>query len=297
MGRLARLLALTCGRYAIQPQEIEPRLRMLCRQVDDIQIAFAMNDSQDRLDVPIGVVHDVPSVLERWFPADGARRAILWHREVSEISATTLSLTPGESAILVLVPIQEQPTAAPAHRPTARELVLTEPVVIGYCTEPREVRVIAEHEVRDGGPTIRANPATELPARFGSWESLGILDFSGIISYRFTVSVAEQYLDDDVFLDLGEVGHSAIVAINGEELPALLWHPYAVEVSEYLQEDDNEIVVTVHNTFANQVASDRVVDEATRSGWLNSYYTRALPMMRETLQSGLIGPVRLLVRP
>jgi hypothetical protein len=52
----------------------------------------------------------------------------------------------------------------------------------------------------------------------------------------------------------------------------------------------------VSNTLANQVASDAVVAEARERGWFNAYYERALPMMAETLRSGLMGPVRLYIR-
>jgi hypothetical protein len=57
------------------------------------------------------------------------------------------------------------------------------------------------------------------------------------------------------------------------------------------------VIVVVTNTLGNQVAAPATVAEARGSGWFNGYYERALPMMEETLRSGLMGPVRLCVKP
>ena len=53
--------------------------------------------------------------------------------------------------------------------------------------------------------------------------------------------------------------------------------------------------VSVGNTLANQACEQTVIDEARERGWCNAYLERAMPMMREELRSGLVGPVRVMV--
>lgn len=294
IGRLARVLALRVGRFSLQAAGVEPDLRMMVRDLDPLQVAFAMNESQEPLEVTMEVVSELPSLLERWYPVDGAAHLLAVHEEVSEITRTRLRLRPGESAILVLVPKAEAPEATSELEPKPRHPVLE--VILEALDEPDSISIVEQYELTGGDVRVTRNPSVKPPTHLGTWGDFELGEFCGTIAYEYSFTVAAEYLGEEVFLDLGEVCYAARVVLNGTELAPCLWRPYVLEVGHQLREHDNLLRVEVSNTLANQVASPLAVEEAQRKGWFNTYYERSLPMMRESLRSGLIGPVRLYMR-
>lgn len=296
VSRLARLLAVLVGRYSVQPADIVSDLRLSVRDLDDAQVSFLLNEGAEVAAFELDIVAGTPSYLEQWDAADGTRHLIAVHDEVSETTRVVVQLRPAESALLVLSPQQHEPPAdrAPIVRPP-RPL---QNVVIDSLEEPLGVSIVREFRVHEGDVQVVTGAAAEreLPARLGTWDLLGLSEFSGTVRYDFTFPVAPDYLAEEVFLDLGEVFHAAKVHVNGVRLPACLWRPHVLEVSRHLKEHDNSLQVLVTNTLANQVCREEVVRRARERGWFNTYFERALPMMQESLPSGLVGPVRLYVR-
>jgi hypothetical protein len=290
VGRLGRLMALRTGRFGIQPSGVIPHLRMTVRDLAPMQVALLMNDGSEPLTFELDVISDRPGLLERWDPADGKTLLLALHREVSEMTRVRMHLRGNESALVVLRPAEEETTLRAAAVAPGGSIVLAD------LHTPDSVEVVASYEIVDGDLTVTQSPRfAQVPCRLGEWGELGLADLSGAIAYEFGFVVAEEYLSAEVMLDLGEVCYAARVLLNEEELPSCLWPPYAVDVSGLLVAGANRLRITVANTMANQAASERVVAEARSRGWFNGYYERALPMMQETLRSGLIGPVRLLL--
>lgn len=295
IGRLARLLALKVGRFSIQPDGVVPDLRMIVRDLDPLQVAFVTNESSEPLEFALNIVHDSPALLERWHPVDGETRVLAVHQQVSELTRVPMRLRPGGSALLVLSPLRTVPpekAASVVVRP--RHPVIE--VVIERLEEPDAIRVVEELRVREGTVQSLVPPPTPAPRRLGAWDDMDMADFTGSVAYEFHFSVAAEYLRDEVFLDLGQVGVCAALQLNGVQLPPRLWHPYTLEVSRWLVEHENSLTVTVTNTLANQMTSEPVVAEARQNGWYNVYYDKALPMMQRRGPSGLMGPIRLYVR-
>ena len=296
VGRLARLLAVLVGRYSVQPADIVPDLRLSVRDIHDAQVSLLMNEGAEAVAFELDVIADTPSYLELWDAADGKRHLIAVHEEVSEATRVVVQLRPAESALLVLSPQRHEPPGDRARIVRPRRPLQN--VVIDSLDEPTSVRILREFRIHEGEVQVVAGPAAErqLPARLGTWDLLGLSEFSGTVRYEFTFRVAGDYLAEEVFLDLGEVFHAAEAHVNGVRLPACLWRPHVLEVTRYLKEHDNSLQVLVTNTLANQVCREETVREARDRGWFNTYFERALPMMRESLPSGLVGPVRLYVR-
>jgi len=293
--RLARLLALRAGHYGLQLAEERPRLRLAVREMADVQVGFLMNEDAGDVEFELEVVKDRPSLLEQWDPSTGGIRLLAAHTEVSEITRVRLQLRAGESCLLVLSPIDELDEGAQVGEPERHNM--HEQTVIDSLDQPTKVTVEAIYRI-EGGDVEVLEPEVEAPqppAQLGPWEDLGLDSFSGTVGYEFSFAVAADYLEQPVFLDLGEVCYSAWVYLNGEQLPPLLWRPHVIEVSRFLRGGDNHLRVVVTNTLANQACSEAVVEQAKQAGWLNTYYDRALPMMRQSLRSGLIGPVKLYV--
>ena len=97
-------------------------------------------------------------------------------------------------------------------------------------------------------------------------------DFSGKMKYETTFSVTGSRR---LRLDLGRVGETARVYVNGKLVGDRVTAPYSYDITDYVREGENELVVIVSNTLAN-----RVKDHF-------STYMQIPP-------SGLLGPVKLL---
>jgi hypothetical protein len=100
-------------------------------------------------------------------------------------------------------------------------------------------------------------------------------------------------------LDLGQVLYSAHVWVNGHDLGARAWRPFTWDVTGALQPGNNQIVVEVRNTPANELSGDPVrLAQVTALGWLQgSYYSTYGKFDAEMVPSGLIGPVQIEAQP
>lgn len=124
------------------------------------------------------------------------------------------------------------------------------------------------------GPlTVRCAPVEQSP---GSWTRQGLWWYSGRGLYRkrFALPLMEG---PRVFLNLGDVRECAEVWVNGELAGVRLWPPYRVDITRFLHEESNEVVVVTANLLANRFAWDAWGSRGTG----------------RTLDSGLLGPVTL----
>lgn len=121
----------------------------------------------------------------------------------------------------------------------------------------------------DGSWTTRIGGGAPAQRLLGSWTDVAPRH-SGSATYERAVTVPRGWLGDGVRveLDLGAVHDIAEVEVNGVRLPALLWSPHRLDVTDALAEGANHVRVTVTNTQENARGA-------------------------RTLPSGLLGPVRL----
>ncbi len=103
-----------------------------------------------------------------------------------------------------------------------------------------------------------------------------IPDFAGNARYSFTLDVAEDDLGNPVALDLGRVGQTARLFVNGTYAGIRIAPPYRFEVGDLLHAGANAIVVETADTLARKVR-DRF-----------SFFMQLPP-------SGLLGPLRMLL--
>lgn len=98
-------------------------------------------------------------------------------------------------------------------------------------------------------------------------------DFSGLMRYTFTLNLED--IPAECALDLGRVGQTAKVTVNGTEVGIRLTVPYTYPVSGLLRKGENTITVEVANTLVGKV---------------RDYFSFFMPIH----PSGLMGPVKLL---
>ena len=98
-------------------------------------------------------------------------------------------------------------------------------------------------------------------------------DKSGTIRYKKSL-IFKQTEGSRVFLDMGEVYETAEVFVNGQNAGVCICSPYRIEITDYLKDGNNELIIDVTNTLGNENKE------------FMSQYTPIEPF-------GLIGPVLL----
>jgi hypothetical protein len=114
--------------------------------------------------------------------------------------------------------------------------------------------------------------------------------FSGTMIYTtsFMLSAAKK---EEVYLDLGKIGHMAKVWLNGQYIGGVWTAPFRIKLTPVLRSGKNELRIEVVNNWANRLIGDKIVADANRET-----RTRINPYKENSaLQpAGLIGPVKLL---
>ncbi len=78
----------------------------------------------------------------------------------------------------------------------------------------------------------------------------GVSNFSGDIRYEFTLNVEKA---DRCVLSLGSVGGAVRLEVNGKNAGTGIVPPFDFEITEYVQEGENKVTVTVSNHLAYQM--------------------------------------------
>ncbi len=162
--------------------------------------------------------------------------------------AISIDLQPGQSEIIVF--------GGDAGLPKAEE--------------PGEAKVIEPHfkiEIAESDDLTDFKPYCESDKLFNINAADKLIDFSGKIRYTFEIEAE----DDRIILDLGNVGMTARLWLNGEYQGIRISKPYAFELKG-LKQGRNEIVVEVANTLAQKV---------------HDYFSRFMQIP----PAGLLGPI------
>jgi hypothetical protein len=132
----------------------------------------------------------------------------------------------------------------------------------------------------------------------GRWEDLGLASYSGMGRYRRTVEVPDLAPGDRVVLELGDVGVSAAVRVNGTRVGVAFSRPFEVDVTDAVDPGENEVEVEVANTLANHFAAEtpaRYVRESPLTGAGGENAELLANAATDRTVSGLLGPVALRV--
>jgi hypothetical protein len=117
--------------------------------------------------------------------------------------------------------------------------------------------------------------------------------FSGTAVYKKTFPVsALPSPGSKTFLDLGTVGHSAKVRLNGKDLGVVWSNPWRVDITNALKLGDNELEIEVVNSWPNRLIGDTKLPKEQRRTRTNiTQYEK--PESQTLVPSGLLGPVNL----
>lgn len=170
----------------------------------------------------------------------------------------SVRLEPGESGILIFGGFSDSEWSG------ARE-----PFRAG---EKRELDLLWDIDVLEQGIENDYRPYRKSSKLFNITGKHGMLGFSGKMRYRAGFSLSLR--PGRVMLDLGAVGMTASLTLNGQDLGQRVCAPYRWDVSGVIQDGENTIEVTVCNTLTQR---------------LHDGYSEYMPIP----PSGLLGPVEI----
>ena len=176
--------------------------------------------------------------------------------DATEDGAVAIDLLPGQSEILVFGDSAGLPPA-PRHG------------------EPAEIHPTFEISVADGDDLSSFRPYAVTDALFNLAAPDRIPDFAGKARYAFTLDVADGEAGSALALDLGRVGQTARLRVNGQDAGIRVAPPYRFEIGALLRAGENRLVVETAETLARK-ERDRF-----------SLFMQIPP-------AGLLGPVRVL---
>ncbi|MCW0482389.1 glycosyl hydrolase [Gaoshiqia sediminis] len=148
-------------------------------------------------------------------------------------------------------------------------------------------------------------------------EDFGVRHFSGTCTYQKKLMLDSVLFSEGrrFFLDLGRVEVIARVFLNGREVSLLWKEPFVADITDFVNEGENELQVEITNLWANRLIGDEhlpVENEYSKDRFifkLPDWYVNNQPkpgkritfsvwhnLEKEDplLESGLLGPVKLI---
>ena len=172
---------------------------------------------------------------------DGAVMLDLLNDDISAVKTSCgklhLALAPYQSVIVVF---DSEPAGVPGKKEwtAAGAADLTFKIETAPYTDMTDYTVFAENVRADALPNItdiRCNP-----------------EFSGRIRYTCTFDRADV-TDDADGIDLGTVGQTSHLYLNGQDLGVRVCPPYRYDLTGALRSGANELVIEVSNTLAGAI--------------------------------------------
>jgi hypothetical protein len=84
-----------------------------------------------------------------------------------------------------------------------------------------------------------------------SWTKTGLAQFSGTAIYEKSFTVPVTYQGKRIWLDLGRVSSVAEVYVNDKVAGTLVWSPYRLDITDFVNPGENRLKIRVTNTEAN----------------------------------------------
>ncbi|MCF7731466.1 MAG: hypothetical protein K9N23_07255 [Akkermansiaceae bacterium] len=142
------------------------------------------------------------------------------------------------------------------------------------------------------------------PVRFDTltdWlkhENPGIRYYSGKAVYRTTFEIADDLANKPLALELGMVKDVGIarVTLNGTDLGIVWRSPFRVDLGKVVKPGENTLEVMVVNSWHNRLIGDRDLPADKRLTMTNITVVESGKRKWQAEPSGLLGPVRIMIR-
>ena len=151
------------------------------------------------------------------------------------------------------------------HKPDGSQVVIKIEYKEGYCGGAAIPQYIRQ-KCRNGETNL------------GDWSEIdGLKSYSGGAWYRKSITLDSSDVKNKIEIDLGDLVSSAELFVNGRSSGIKVSPPWTFNISEHAIAGDNQIEILIYNTLANN-------------------YTAIPTRYQGSLRSGLIGPVRIIVK-
>jgi hypothetical protein len=256
-------------------------LRFDRRKLEGQTIYFLVNHSAGRIDGWVELAS--PGRSARIMDPMTGRTGVAGIRTKGHGTAIYLQMDAGETRILRLYD---------------REWIRVEAwPLLRTCGEPLELRGPWDVEFIEGGPWLPGKYRTDVLESWTDFDVPHTRSFAGAARYTKDVNLSAVEADH-VILDLGDVRESARIWVNRQPAGVLVAQPYKLDISEWLQEGQNEISIEVTNLSANRI---RDLDIRGRE-WRKFYDINFVDHLYQPFNasdwplkpSGLLGPVKLI---
>lgn len=247
IGRVVREL----GIHDVQVEGDFPLLRIYHTEHGGEHTFMLVNESHD---LAVDTTLRLPEGIEGAFARLRLLEDIAWS-ETTDGDRVPVHLLPGQSEILVFGDLEGLTLSEPTA--TAEPITLTPTYTVDIA------------HANDLGAWEHLTVTREL---FNITSSERLPDFAGKMRYTFHLPCEQA--TEHAFLDLGRVGQTARLYVNGHDCGIRIAAPYRFDIGAYLQVGDNTVTVEVANTLVG-LHRDHF-----------SYFLTLPP-------SGLLGPITL----
>jgi hypothetical protein len=257
--------------------DTKPEINFIHRRDGETEIYFVANRSTNaaKLNCTFRVADKAP---ELWDAVSGQHRFAAAYKESNGVTELPLALGPcGSQFIVFREPAKMHPARAKQND--------FEYATVSELSGPWTVTF----DPKWGGPaSAQFDSLVSWPER----SEPGIKYYSGTAVYRKTFEVPPGG-GKSLQIDLGNVRELAEVKVNGQSCGVVWAPPFRVDISHALKSGINQLEVEIVNFWPNRIIGDQFLPEPERFTRTNiRKLTRKSPLM----PSGLMGPVRLVIR-
>lgn len=159
------------------------------------------------------------------------------------------------------------------------ESLLSNPASTGY--NGKQVAIIDKWDIKAGSASVRNSTLFD-------WRTKKEFMFKaddGI--YEASFKMGSKSIQSKYFIDLGTVYFTAEVSVNGKQAGKRIFAPYELDITSFVKEGENQIVIKVTPTQRNYS-----IGEALKG---NPKYAQFKNLENTLMPAGLLGPVMLKV--
>ena len=119
----------------------------------------------------------------------------------------------------------------------------------GRCPGRNMLAIVARADDRLSSPVEFVSGTT--PFALEAWTKTALANFSGTAIYEKSFTLPDSYRDKRLVLDLGRVSSVAEVYVNGRQAGTLVWSPYRLDITDFINTGINHLKIRLTNTEAN----------------------------------------------
>ncbi len=280
---------------------------------EDLDFYFIRNTTDQWISGKYGFRQN-SKVPEIWSPLTGEIVPVTVYDQKDKYIRIPVTMAPYGSCFVVFRPgtssfhytdVSGSSKNTPLMEYTSRGIIfLTEGQInIQKNNDSKKVEISQTDQIIDGPWKIFFTqgwgaPDSAVFSELNSWtnnSNPGIRYYSGTGTYKKTFQFNGQVpapKDKRIFLDLGELSKVAQVWLNDKYLGILWTKPFKSDITDYIQEGENKLIVKVANVWSNRLTGDAVTGEKYTHTNITGNGDNLTPWAEVPLiKSGLMGPV------